>query len=279
MGDTVGVENESSGELKRISIIFVAVLGAVAIVAGLVIWSPWSGSGNTDDASQVVTDFTLSPDDSRLIERRADSILASVGEFGIDDSQLTKNNIQEVGYIVSRQDEGWENYFISRSASYDSVRSDIMRGSPIDYARSTTAEWESGNELDDLKSFKVNEADVTVPKEGTIESSGSKNNVHYVRVNVDFDSTVTQRLVTANDTSWDGSYKILEKDFSGSATLVFRDYAGEWLLYDVEKPTNEFLLSLWTPNFTDEYTDKMYDFREVKIVTPDEPYSQEIEGN
>lgn len=272
------VENEPDGQLRRIVVLFAAAMVLVALIAGLIIWSPWSTNDSKKSDSPVVSDFTLSADDSRIIQRRADSILSATGNFGIDDSQLTNNNIQEIGYVVSRQDEGWDSYTTSRAASYDSIRSSIMRGSPVDYDRKTTAEWEYGDELDRLKSFNLNESDAKVPEKGTIESSDGEDDAHYVRVNVTFNSTVTERLVTAEDVSWDGSYRILQKDFSGSATLVFRDYAGEWLLYGVEKPQNEFLLSLWSPNFTDEYTNKMYDFRETEIITPDEPYTPGTEG-
>ena len=269
---------EATGQLQRLAILFGAILGVVMLVAGLIIWSPWSNDGESEDTEVAVKPFTLSDDDASAIESITNDVLHKTGNFGVDPTRLTKNNIQEIGYTVARQDTGWDDYTVTRSASYDSARDSIMRTSPADHDRSMTAKWDMGDELETLKSFELKKSKVEVPGEGTIEPSTDGGDARYVRVEVDFTSTVTQRLVTAEDTSWDGSYRILQKDLNGTATFVFRDYAGEWLLYDIEEPTNEFLLSLWVPNFTDEYTSKMFDFREVEIVTPDKPYKPKAEG-
>ena len=263
---------QTEGQFRRILLLFAAGVGIAAIVSGLIIWAPWSSNGEAESDQPSVRTFELAADDAKSIQHSAENILVETGNFGIEPEQLTNNNLQEIGYTVTRQDPGWDSYVTSRAKSYDSVRDSIMRNSPIDYDRSVTAKWPEGNELATLKTFDLEDSNVTMPEEGTIESSNEDEDARYVRVKATFNSTVTQRLVTAEDTSWDGSYRILQKDFSGAATFVFRNYAGEWLLHDVEEPNNGFLLSLWTPNFTDEYTDKMFDFREVEIVTPDKPY-------
>lgn len=278
MGDTVENNEEATGQLKRTVVLFGAILGVVVLIAGVIIWSPWSSDGTEKDSEVAVRPFTLAADDAGDIESIANDTLEKTGNFGVDPNRLTNNNLQEIGYTVTRQDTGWDDYMITRSASYDSARDSIMRTSPVDHDRSMTAKWDTGDELETLKSFELKKSTVEVPEEGTIEPSTDGEDARYVRVKVDFTSTVTQRLVTAEDTSWDGSYRILQKDLNGTATFVFRDYAGEWLLYDIENPTNEFLLSLWVPNFTDEYTSKMFDFREVEIVTPDNPYEPKAEG-
>lgn len=278
MGDTVENNEEATGQLKRTVVLFGAILGVVVLIAGVIIWSPWSSDGTEKDSEVAVRPFTLAADDAGDIESIANDTLEKTGNFGVDPNRLTNNNLQEIGYTVTRQDTGWDDYMITRSASYDSARDSIMRTSPVDHDRSMTAKWDTGDELETLKSFELKKSTVEVPEEGTIEPSTDGEDARYVRVKVDFTSTVTQRLVTAEDTSWDGSYRILQKDLNGTATFVFRDYAGEWLLYDIENPTNEFLLSLWVPNFTDEYTSKMFDFREVEIVTPDKPYEPKAEG-
>lgn len=272
-------QNTESRSLLRLLILFVAVLTIAGLIAGLFIWAPWSSGSDDSKTSAEVKNFTLTQDESSMIKNRATEVLKGTGTFGVNDTSLTKNNIQEIGYIVSRQDIGWEDYVTSRADSYNSVRDKIMRNSPADYSQSTTAKWDYGNELDTLKSFVLDSSEVSVPTEGTLEGEGDEKS-RYVRVKVNFTSTVTQRLVTAEDVSWDGSYRILQKNMTGSATLVFQDYAGEWLLRDVEDPRNVFLLSLWSPNYeADGYNENMFDFKEVEIVTPDEPYTPPTEGS
>lgn len=270
-------DKDDGAQFRRALVLFAAILGVVALVAGLIIWSPWKYLGGDDDSNVDVQKFTLLDEDKTEIKRSAEDIVEQSSNFGLDDSQVTNNNLHDISYTVSRQDAGWTDYVDTRAESYESFRDMIVRGSPVDYSRAEVSAWETGDELDNLKSFVLNSSTVNVNNEGTIEKAGSED-ARYVRVPVTFDSTVTQRLVTAEDTSWDGSYRILQKDMQGSATLVFREYAGEWLLYNVESPKNLFLTTLWEPNFNEEYTSKMYDFKEVEIVTPDEPYETKNEG-
>ena len=258
---------------KRALMLFGALFVVIALVVGLFIWAPWESE---DDTPSTIEHYSLTSDEVSELEEVSRSIVQETGSFGLDSEYMTKNNIQDVSYTVSRQDESWDRYVDTRGQTYEESRSYIADGSPIDYDSRGVTEWDMDDELNNLMSFELQEVQASASPEGTIDRT--TNESRFAKVTVEFDSKMTQRLVTAEDTSWDGSYRVLEKPLEGSATFTFKDVSGDWKLYNVEDSTNEFLLALWLPNFGTEYSESMFGFREVEILTPDEPYTPENEG-
>lgn len=260
---------------KRALILFTALFGVSALVVGLFIWAPWD---STDETPDTIEKYSLTSDATSELEELSENIVQDTGDFGLDPEYMTNNNIQNVSYTVSRQDESWDRYADTRGQTYEANRSYLAGGAPIDYDSRGVSDWDLGEELNTLMSFELQNVEATASTEGTIDRT-TNNESRYATVTVEFESKVTRRLVTAEDTSWDGSYRVLEKPIEGSATFTFKDVSGDWKLYNVEDSTNEFLLALWLPNFGTEYSESMFGFREVEILTPDEPYTPENEGS
>lgn len=250
--------------LKIVGVLVVAVL---AIVAAIVFLVPKDINENAENEAEER--FTVSSADKQILKENAENIISTSGSFGVNPAVLNGNIIHQVSYLASTESPGYKDYMSTRQDAYEQVRSFIRSGSELDYDASAVSQWDTSIERDQMWNLKVNKAQASVPDEGTfIDVDGSKS--ESVTVPVTYDSRQLKYLVTAEDTSWDGSYRVLEKNFNNnSADLVFTKQGNDWKLSNVRNSSTPVLLSISGSVSDVDYENSQFDFKQVDTIKPD----------
>lgn len=270
------VNEENDGGKNRLTAFIVGVFVIIAVAVAAVIY--FVPDEDTDDEN-IKSEVVISEQEKLELESQSSEIMENLGNFGVSSENLTAENALDVEYIINQTPNDAGNLYTSRRNSYDSIRDYVLKDSPIDYSPKVVSEWTNEEELSGLISYELISENSTVPSKGTTLNIGGKDyDAAYVDVN--FTSKETMRQATADDSSWDGSYSVLEKTFPNN-TLRFtfvKDGNNEWKLYSLMNLEYKFLLSTWeNPTSFDVYTTTQYDFKNVgklerkkKLVPPEE---------
>lgn len=253
------------------------VIGTVVALAGLMFLLAFFMLNQSGPESGEID---LTSDDKTAVEQESNKIVAEAGNFGIKDNVLTADNARKIRNTLnsssltdSNNDAG--EYAVSRSELYDSIRGDIFPGSPADYSTRTVDEWDTKIEEDQLWSVRSDNIRSKTEGQGATVNVNDKN-YKTANVKVYFDGKETKRMSTAQDTSWDGSYKVLEKKFDDSQmdlTFIQDDY-GNWKLYEVKNLSEPFLTALWNiprDGSSEEYQNSQFGFEQVDVLKPSKP--------
>lgn len=222
-----------------------------------------------DNGTEIQSDVDITELEVSEVENLSQTIMQRIGNFGINSATLTGDNARDVEYIAAQTPNDGGNFFTSRQTAYDSIREYIYTGSQMDYPSKTVAEWVNDSEIDSLVSFEIIYSIFEGQNKGThISIAGVDYKAAYV--DVTFSTKETMRHAVADDSTWDGSYKVLGKDFVNN-TLRFtflKNENLEWKLYSMEGLENQFLLATWRTPSSDAYATTQYDFNDEGLLVP-----------
>lgn len=237
------------------------VILAAAIVLSIIFLIP-NDTQQSDDT--VKSDITLTAEDKAETSALAKDVIKSFGTFGFITDQITGDNIMDVSYLVSQDPSNAENFFTSREDAYNLTKEKfIAAGSPMDYDSRKVTDWTNDFEINSLASFSVESVEATTQNKGSTVSSEDGTSRTIAIVNVTFTSREIQRNQTVNDSTWDGTWDVSQKDFNDKAVLNFVQTENGWQLYSMTGPTNAFLLSSWETPEASLYANTQFDFQKV----------------
>lgn len=260
---------EASHDKRNVKLI-AGVIAVIAVVLGGLLWVTRPEATTTQ--ATVKSTVPLSNTDQIASESVASEFLKASGNFGVKGDELTGDNIRNVSYLLTRGDASVSRYVSSRKDSYNFLnKTYVYKGSPIDYDARSVAQWKTPVEDRNLTSYQaLNIVSKAKPNAQMLTISGQE--VPAAEVEVTFDSKETIRTVTANDTTWDGSYSVLEKLFpKNTVTLLLVQDSGTWKVYAQSNLQKQFLLSTWETPDSDAYSTDQTGFTQVstlKLTTP-----------
>lgn len=177
--------------------------------------------------------------------------LMAAGNFGFNTVRVIEtNSFVEVNKIIKDSPDSVDpEMYKSRELAYNEFRDRyVAKGvsAPIDYSISTSVSWPSSLEFGSVTRYFITE-NVRATKPDYMRKM-DLNGVYVdtVKVEVAFDGAIQNGMKTANDTSWDGTYAIMEKAFPDQeATVQLVKIGGEWKIFNITLNDNRFLLSTW----------------------------------
>lgn len=262
---------EASHDKRNLKLV-VSVTAVVAVILGALLWV----TAPSEEAPESVNSrVSLSRTDQLASESSATEFLKAAGNFGVKTSELTGDNVRNVGYLLTTGDVSANRYITSRKDSYDFLsKTYIFNGSPLDYDSRTVAQWKSPTENRNLATYQTENVSAKAKADAQIVTINGKEEIA-AEVDVIFDSKETIRTVTANDTTWDGSYSVLEKTFAkNKVTLLLVQEDGSWKVYAQNNLQKQFLLSTWETPDSDAYTSDQTGFTQVSTLKLTEPLKE-----
>lgn len=199
------------------------------------------------------------------------SSIQNAGNFGYNIvSIIESNSFAEVDKTFKDSPNSVDpSMYKSREVAYNDLKENfIANNSPIDYSISTSASWPIFIEYGTKRRYFI-VRDIKVDKPDfmrKMEWNGGM--VDTVKVDVTFDGAVQIGDRTAHDSSWDGTYKLMEREFPAQEIRVqlVKTQDG-WKLYNIEMPNNKFLLSTWENPEEGVYNNELnYGYEEVDIL-------------
>lgn len=268
MGNSKLIPNDD--HTKRLIKLIVIVGVVVAIVVGGGLWLTAGEDSNSNP--EIKSNVSITNSEKIAAKTVAEEFIKTTGNFGVRSDKLTGDNIRTVSYIINSSETSKRDYVTSRQDSFDFARTEyVLPGSPLDYDTRVMSEWNSVFESSRLLTMATTSITGVPNDNGEYLNIGGKE-FRAIEVEVSFDSKETIRDVSANDTTWDGSYKVLEKSFpNNTVKLVIAETEDGWKVYAQKDLDNQFLLSSWkTPN-SDAYSDRQREFTQVDTLMPTEP--------
>lgn len=266
--------SDSESEYKKRLVILIS---GFFVVVGLVVAGLFAIPSLKGEETKEVIDssVTLTREEQISAETAAREFIKTVGNFGVRSESLTGDNIREVSYLLQRGEVSVQDYIITRQDSYTTAKQTLIHAnSPLNYDSREVTQWKNVTETNRLASFKTTDIVTVSPEKGEYLSIQGED-MKAVAVDVTFDSVETIRDVTANDTSWDGSYAVLEKAFIGNTITVTVVMTEEgWKIYSQEDLQNQFLLSTWRTPSSDAYSNSQTNFTRVDTLNLSEPLKE-----
>lgn len=266
------VKNNTSGDsverrrLIQLGAFFVVViLAVIAVVAFLV--PKDAPEDAAPPARKVASSIDIPAADQRQVELLSTSLVSSLGKFGIKSDQVNAENIYKARYFINQNPYNALNYFLPRSVAYNSVRGNLVGGSPMDYEPNDVSGWSNDMETNGMLSFVPSNVVVNAESTGDYVNTNAGRDLA-ATVHVTFTSTETQRRATKDDSSWDGSFAVSQKTFPVSADFIFAKVEDTWMLYDMKNVTNPFTLASWNDSNSTAYADSQFGFTNVDTLKP-----------
>lgn len=257
--------NPEKEEQKRLIKFIAIVVTVIAVIVTLIfVFVP-----KESKEPEIKSTIKISAQEKLEVEELSKTIINKVGNFGIRSDKLNGDNARNVEYVITQSPNNAKELSTSRQNAYESINENIMKNSPLAYSPRIVAEWVNESEMDGLISYKVDSATAVANDTGSTITVDDKQ-LKSVTVKVTFSSTETVRQATANDTSWDGSFTILEKTFgNNTADLIFvKDNDNEWKAYALRNLDNQFLLATWETPASDSFADTQLGFNVVGKLEP-----------
>jgi hypothetical protein len=265
-------ENLEEARMKRVYKIVGGVTVTIALLIGGLLWATSNGDAENNE---IQGNVELTSQEKLSAVETSKDFINTVGNFGVITEQLTGDNIQNVGYLIGTEDPGAKDYVIPRSESYSLAQSKfIYPDSSLDYDTRAVSQWSNGLESEKLMTFEITDLSAAPADSGQYVKINNEN-VKAIQVEVVFTSKEIIRDVTANDTTWDGSYSVLEKSFgNNTADLLLVENESEWKVYSLNNLENQFLLSTWENPSSEEFSFIQTDFVPVDTLNRTEPYKE-----
>lgn len=258
---------------KRLMYLIAGSIAVVALVLTAILALP---ALNREEEPQINSSVPVSESERIAAESVSREFIKTVGNFGIRTNALTGDNIRTVTYLINNSEgASLTDYIITRQDAYNEAKTNhILSGSSLDYDSRAVSQWKSPFEMSRLATFATGDISPSVSENGRyINIAGEDTKA--IDVQVTFDSMQTIRDVTANDTTWDGSYAVLEKPYvNNTVDLILVETEDGWKIYNQDNLKYQFLLSTWkTPN-SDAYSNVQSNFTRVDTLNLTEPLKE-----
>lgn len=265
-------DRNTSTHDKRVIKLIVGAVVITAVILGALLWVTRAPSA--EEPGKINSNVPLSASGKIASEATSKEFIKSSGNFGVKGSELTGDNIRNISYLLRTNDASNSKYVTTRKDSYNFLKTYIYKGSPIDYDSRVVAQWQSPDEARNLTTYEASNVVAKARDNAQILTIDGKETTA-AQVDVTFDSKETIRVVTANDTSWDGSYSVLEKNFSrNTVTLLLAQDGEQWKVYAQSNLQNQFLLSTWQTPDSNAYADAQSGFTQVSTLKLTEPLKE-----
>ena len=261
--------NNSNSDNKRLNIF---IGSAVLVIAALtvVIWVLSTKDSDDAKTDEILADVQISVTDQAEVSTVVDEFINGASNFGFRTDGISSGNITDVQYLVSHSPNSARSLFTSRDAAYGNVREYIFKASPRFFNSNVTGSWSNEFETQLASTFRLDKVTVDVKDKGAYLNIGGTDRLT-AYVSVTFSSTQTIRNKTADDSSWDGTFNVLEKGFpdnTADITLV-QDENLDWKIYAINNLKYEFLLASWQNPDVNAYSDVQRDFVKVGTIKSD----------
>lgn len=248
---------------KRFFIVIGTILCATLLVIGFIVFQ-----GSRDKEPQRVT-FTVDETTQTALEAKTVEFLEEAGNFGTDYSDLNGNTAYNISRILKLGSSDKSTFFKARSVPYNNLMyktNMLAQSSPVSFPQTSVEQWEVPYELENMMKYEVKKVTATSSDEGYVSDDGAEERL--VTVNALLDSTVSKVVQTATDSSWDGTYDRMEKQFNQvSVAVTFAERDGQWLVYEVNMNL-PFLLAVWNNPTYDAMAEDMFGFTTVETYVP-----------
>lgn len=243
---------------------WIYLAGSLAILVAILVTAILLWPSSKDEG--IMRSFKVEKADKESSQKFADSFLKDAGTFGIKPDLVDSSTISQIVYLTNSESENMGQYFITRQNKYNSLRSSISKGSPLDYQEVDVAEWNPQLELKSLMNYSVTGVSSKTESEGgyiTVDGEQKKS----VVVKSKISSDVYMRAATGDDSKWDGSYAVKKSEIKDSAaTLTLVESGDSWKVYSIENQDSPFLLCTWDDPNSANYGDFFRSFSEVSRI-------------
>lgn len=257
------LQQNQQARLRNLALMFVIV---VSVIAGVFVY--FSNQKPADDS--VKTDVQISDADQTNMKSSAEDALGRLGTFGVKGDKVTGDNASEVRYVITQSPGDANDFFLSRKKAYESVVPLLSKDSAVTIGVKDVESWTNSWEIDNLASFEISNVTVNVPKTGKYLddlNGDSDSRAIIVSAEVTFTTTETIRRATVDDSSWDGTYDVMEKVYpNNKANVVFIQEDNSWKIYDLNGIDKKFLLANYRTPSSDDYADLNFDFKKIGTI-------------
>lgn len=206
----------------------------------------------------------ISSKDQKEIEEVVQNFMKDNSTWGVVEDKLVSKDISfQKTMIMKNRPESYE-MFLGKTDTYLVTRAKyISKHSALWYEDSVTREWSDSFERDSLVNYTNNSSAVSIPEKGSVVKIGGKN-YPVVSTKASFSVTEKRRLQMVNDSSWDGSFEVQQKVFSGKADVNVVKEKDGWKVYSMSNVSHPFVFSTWDDNGEDR--PDQFDFTKVGTI-------------
>ena len=233
------------------------------------------------EEEQVVT-TPITDDDKSNMSLDATTFLTYVGNFGYDFEKAL--NAKALDSIVlelkNNPNNPRNNYFISRAAAYNGASDYIFNKGPLSYTEEQTSGWSNDLEFGNTnRLYKISNINLNIPEQAVITNYNGENK-ELATITGTFDSEITAVQKTAFDSSWDGTYSVKKRTYTGNSfTLRMIKNDDKWEAFSIEDIKNPFLLSTWmNPDFKIYSTELSENYSDSGSLKDEEYLGQKNNG-
>lgn len=187
-----------------------------------------------DEEAPTGQTSSLTAEEVSSIEGSVEELITSAGNFGV--------NREEFAGQVTDEEVIAAGLYDSRADTYASIQDRIATSSEYAFSEERVNNWEE----DAFSGFTVNEVNIEDIR-GPVITNDSGSNLRTVEVSANWSGQEFYYEVTATDTSWDGSFMILERDYEETETVIsLVEEEGQWKLNTISGANNIHATVLWS---------------------------------
>lgn len=235
-----------------VGLFLVIVLGATV---ALVVFTR-----HTEEQSMKVDTIPLSQEERIGAEGVAREFVTRAGTWGLREDSVNSSNIVQASSVIANHTPATPSYWASRQDVYRQLKENLLLAvSPLTYGEEVYREWQDDVAETTLSSFKVTSVQAQAQEAGTLTVVGGAQ-LTTVEVRVTFTSLQKRRIKTADDSSWDGTFRVDEKLITEETVVkVVQETEDAWKVSSMSALKNPYILATWR-NAADDYTNTQEGF-------------------
>lgn len=249
----------NDSESKRFVIISVAVLLVAALIVGGVLF--FFG----DDEKKTLDVIALNATEKEEVSLLAEDFVKDAGTWGAITNKINGNNIIIVRALTTENDSSASRFFTTRQAKAVEVKEKYTSAGPLANLLEDANQWVDAISLDNISTFTINSVDATAPDKASFLVYENEQ-VKSARVQVNFRATQVNRIQTGDDTSWDGTFSVLDKKTEGKVVVTVIQTKEGWKVRNVSEGKNDYMLVSWGNPVNKPYGSTQFDFTEVSTI-------------
>lgn len=229
-------------EKKKFIITVSAFTALCAIATGALLFT---GGENESSDQPVSVSEKLTDEDRDQIRLLTDQFVTAAGHIGLKTEAFNPADTLNIQAFVTSGSSMADTYWDSRSQVYSDVQASLLaKDSPLWYPSSDWRMWDDEEERVFLMSARSSVLDVKVP-DNSSRMSYQGSAVQTVTTDFTLISKISTRVKDRNDSSWDGTYSVLEGSFREPAKMQVVKTNGEWKVYNITGGNPPYFLATW----------------------------------
>lgn len=217
--------------------------------------------GEEENATPAVESVAITQEDQAAIDALVREFVQIGGSWGVNEEVLNEGNIARIARSSLGDVGVTEAYWRLRPEVYRQVQETYLAPlGPLYYDEASVTTWQDPIAQASLSTFSTTaDAVKTAPQGDYVILANEK----YPRAHAEVASTTVQttRVKTADDPSWDGTFRVMEKAFQDAYTVeVIQAKDGTWRVYSIEGSAYPFVNVAQGPQ--DDYYYAQHDFKD-----------------